>query len=431
MRRALYSLLLYLLLPLVVMRFLWRGWRDAAQRGSLAERLAFAPAPRADSPLWLHAASMGELRALAALLHARGQSSPVLVTSITPTGVANARRLFGAAGHEVCAAPWDLPGATRRFLAAVRPRALVLVEVELWPNLIAAAAARRVPVALLSARLSERSLQRYLRFAPGLMRQTVRALAVIGAQTEADRQRFIRLGADPARVQVMGNLKFDLPPDPSLPQQGAELRARWAAARPLWVAGSTHAGEEEVLLAAQARLVAQARAQDRPSPVLALAPRRPERFEAVARWLQQQGLPHARASAGGLPATGADVVLVDEMGVLPRWYAAADFAFVGGSLVPVGGHNLLEPAALGRPVLCGPHTFHAPEVTRLLVEAGGARVVRDVEEVAAALAAWLSDPAAAAADGAKAAAAVRASQGAARRAVELLSSLPAPPSATG
>src|SRR5690606_33864614 len=141
--------------------------------------------------------------------------------------------------------------------------------------------------------------------------------------------------------------------------------------------------------------------------------------------------PHARASAGGLPATGADVVLVDEMGVLPRWYAAADFAFVGGSLVPVGGHNLLEPAALGRPVLCGPHTFHAPEVTRLLVEAGGARVVRDVEEVAAALAAWLSDPAAAAADGAKAAAAVRASQGAARRAVELLSSLPAPPSATG
>lgn len=430
MGRASYSLLAYLALPFVAGGFLWRGWRDPAQRGSLAERLALSPAPRGDSPLWLHAASVGELRAVAALLGAMESRPPVLVTALTSTGCASARQLFAAAGHEVRAAPWDLPGATRRFVAAVRPRALVLVETELWPNMIAAATAGGVPVALLSARLSGRSLARYLRFAPGLMRDAVRALALIGAQTQIDRQRFIELGAPPERVQVIGNLKSDLRLEPDLPARGTALRARWAPGRPLWVAGSTHPGEEQMLLAAQHRLTAAARATGKPAPLLALAPRRPERFAAVAGWLSAQGIAHVCLSslesvpqAAQRAVGGSEVLLIDAMGVLPRWYAAADVAFVGGSLVLVGGHNLLEPAALARPVLCGPHTFNAPEVTRLLVEAGGARVVRDAEELAAALAVWLADPAAAAAAGAKAAAAVRASQGAARRAVELLSPL--------
>lgn len=435
MQRRLYSLLLRLALPVAAGRYLWRHRRDHEPIASLPARLAIGAAARSDAPLWLHGASVGELRAMDALLHAMIQPPPVLVTSGTPTGCRRAQQLFGAAGHQVRAVPWDLPGATRRFIAAVRPRALVIVETELWPNLIAAAAAQGVPLALLSARISARSLQRYRRFAPAMMRDAVRAFGVIGAQTEADRRRFIELGAIPARVRIVGNLKFDVPLDPAVPERGALLRARWAPDRPLWMAGSTHAGEEKLLIQAQQRLLARARAQQAPAPVLALAPRRPERFAAVARWLDEQGLPVARTgTAAATPGGRApDIVLVDQMGVLPDWYAAADAAFVGGSLVPVGGHNLLEPAALARPVLCGPHTFSAPQVARSLVEAGGARVVRDVDELTAGLVAWLEDPAAAASAGANAAAVVVANHGAAGRAVELLMELLASsaPSATG
>ena len=438
MPRRLYSMLLYLALPCIVLRLLWRGWRDPANRGNLREHLALDVPARADAPLWLHAASVGELRAVAALLHALDTSgTPVVISVGTPTGCARARQLFAAAGHEVRTAPWDLPGATQRFMTALRPRALVIVETELWPNLIATAALRGVPMALVSARLSERSLVRYLRLAPALMRDTVCAFGVIGAQSDADRTRLLALGAVAARVRVIGNLKFDMPVDETLPARGAALRQRWAGARALWVAGSTHAGEEQALLEAQRRLLASARARGQPAPLLAFAPRRPERFAAVARWVEGQGLQVLCTTAHRAADTGAqhlspDVVLIDEMGVLPDWYAAADVAFVGGTLVPVGGHNLLEPAALARPVLCGPHTFNAPEVTRHLVEAGGARVVRDADELFTRLSSWLAEPAAAAAAGAQAASAVAANRGSARRACELLRELGwSAPSATG
>lgn len=421
MQRRLYSLLLYLVLVPAMLRQWWRGWRDASQRDSVRARLALGLEPRADSPLWLHAASVGELRALAALLHVMQPREPVLITSSTPTGLARARALFEGKGYAVQAAPWDLPGATRRFIARMRPRALVIVETELWPNLLAGAASAGIPVALLSARLSERSLCRYRALAASMMREAVRSLRIIACQSEADRGRFLQLGADADRVQVTGNVKFDLPVDAGLPARGRALRVAWAPQRPLWVAGSTHPGEEELLLAAHRQLMDAARARAALAPVLALVPRRPERFEAVARWLQEKQVRFARVTQGGGHAghDAPDVILVDRMGVLPDWYAAADITFVGGSLVPIGGHNLLEAAAAGRPVLCGPHTFHAPEVTRALLEAGGARVVGNEGELRAQLAAWLEDPAAAAAVGAKAAAAVTANQGAARRALQL------------
>lgn len=421
MQRRLYSLLLYLVLVPAMLRQWWRGWRDASQRDSVRARLALGLEPRADSPLWLHAASVGELRALAALLHVMQPREPVLITSSTPTGLARARALFEGKGYAVQAAPWDLPGATRRFMARMRPRALLIVETELWPNLLAGAASAGIPVALLSARLSERSLCRYRALAASMMREAVRSLRIIACQSEADRGRFLQLGADADRVQVTGNVKFDLPVDAGLPARGRALRDAWAPQRPLWVAGSTHPGEEELLLAAHRQLMDAARARAALAPVLALVPRRPERFEAVARWLQEKQVRFARVTQGGGHAghDAPDVILVDRMGVLPDWYAAADITFVGGSLVPIGGHNLLEAAAAGRPVLCGPHTFHAPEVTRALLEAGGARVVGNEGEMRAQLAAWLEDPAAAAAVGAKAAAAVTANQGAARRALQL------------
>jgi 3-deoxy-D-manno-octulosonic-acid transferase len=425
--RWLYSLLLYLLLPAVTLWFLWRGWRNAANRGSLRQRLGYGPV-RSDRPLWLHAASVGELRALAALLPELDDAAPILITVTTPTGCARARELFAGARFEVRAAPWDLPGATRRFLAAAGPRAGVFVETELWPNLVAAARARGVPLALVSARLSERSLRRYRRWAPSVMRETVQAFAAVGVQGEADRERFILLGAAPASVSLVGNLKFDLPLDPGLPARGAALRAQWAPERALWTAGSTHSGEEALLIEAQRQLLAAARARGAVPPLLAMAPRRPERFTAVSRWLATQGLHHATSSSGAPAARAApadvEVVLIDQMGMLPDWYAAADIAFVGGSLVRVGGHNLLEPAALGKPVLTGPHVFNAPDVARQLVEAGGTQVVNDAAQIAASVADWLRDAEAMRQAGSQAAAAVKANHGAARRASALLSRPP-------
>lgn len=421
--RWLYSLLLYLLLPAFMLWFLWRGWRNAANRGSLKQRLGYGPV-RSDRPLWLHAASVGELRALAALLPELDDAAPILITVTTPTGCARARELFAGERFEVRAAPWDLPGATRRFLAAAGPRAGVFVETELWPNLVAAAGMRKVPLALVSARLSERSLRRYRRWAPTLMRETVQAFVAVGVQGAADRERFIRLGATPASVSLVGNLKFDLPLDPGLAARGAALRVQWAAGRALWTAGSTHPGEEAVLLEAQRQLLAAARVRGAVPPLLALAPRRPERFTAVSRWLVAQGLRHATSSSAAPAQADLEILLIDQMGVLPEWYAAADIAFVGGSLVRVGGHNLLEPAALGKPVLTGPHVFNAPDVARQLVQAGGAQVVTNAAQIAAIVSEWLRDAEAMGQAGSQAAAAVRANHGAARRASALLSRPP-------
>ena len=290
---------------------------------------------------------MGEVRALAVLVRAFAHGGwPMLGDVGTPGAWACARAvadLGSPAGEAVSvqAAPWDLPGAARRFLRASRPRAAVFIETELWPNLLAAAARERLPCVLVSARLSARSLNRYRRFAPGLMRDTVRTFTAIGAQGEEDRDRFIALGAEPASVALTGNLKFDLSVEGAIPARGAVLRRLWAPGRPLWVAGSTHPGEEASCIAAHAALVRRARASGVTPPLLAMAPRRPERFAAVAQWLAAQALHVAPTSQGVAPPV--DVVLIDEMGVLMDWYAAADVAFVGGSMVPVGGHNLLEP----------------------------------------------------------------------------------------
>lgn len=421
MPRWLYSLLLYIVLPFALLRLLLRGGRGAASEGALTGHLSWRPVRRTDAPLWLHAASVGEVRALAALVHALGTAPPpLLITVGTPAGRGRARELFGAR-HEVRAAPWDLPGATRRFIAAVRPRGAVFIETELWPNLIAAAHRENVPLVLVSARLSERSLTGYRRFGRRLMQDTVRAFAAIGTQSEADRARFIRLGASPDVVSVTGNVKFDLPLDAAAQARGAVLRARWAPHRPLWVAGSTHPGEEQQVLLAQRQLLAAASAAGAVPPLLAFAPRHPGRFADAADWLARQQLAWARSSAGSPAATvPPDVLLIDAMGELSDWYAAADIAFVGGSLVPVGGHNLLEPAVLERPVLTGPHTYASPDAARCLIAAGGARVVNDATDLAAGLAAWLGDSRARLAAGAAAAAAVAANRGAAARALALL-----------
>ncbi len=432
MSRLLYTVLLMLLLPLAILWLAWRGWRSPAHRGGLRQRLGIGLPQRQDHPLWLHAASVGEVQSLAGLVRLllrEHPAQPLLITVGSPTGVTRAEALFaqdlhGQAGAaprvSVWHAPFDLPGVARRFLAASQPRCGAFVETEIWPNMIAAAAHREVPLSMVSARVSQRSTGRYLRYAPGLVRQTLRRIRGIGAQSEADRQRFIRLGADPSRLQVIGNLKFDFPLPADIEQQGQRLRARYAPGRPMWVAGSTHPGEEEACVAAQLQLASQARAAGGVSPLLVLAPRRAERFDEVATWLSGRGVAFVRSSGGsGADPSSTDVLLVDSLGELLGFYAAGDVAFVGGSLVPVGGHNLLEPAALGKPTVTGPHNFNSPEAARLLEEADALLQVTDAT-LADTVHRLLSDPLAAAARGRRAQAAVVANQGAAARALAMI-----------
>jgi 3-deoxy-D-manno-octulosonic-acid transferase len=291
--------------------------------------------------------------------------------------------LFGDA-VDVRFLPYDTPGAVARFMDRIQPRLAVIMETELWPNLYRQCERRGVPMVLASARLSAKSVARYRRLG-SLARGIFSATSLIAAQTPVDAERFVAIGAPRDRTCVAGNIKFDLDIGPGVMDAGRALRSFFGSSRPVWVAGSTHAGEEALVLAAHAELP--------PDVLLLLVPRHPERFDAVAQLLAQGGWKFARRSGGAPPDAEVRVVLVDSVGVLAALYAAADAAFVGGSLVPIGGHNLLEPAALGVPVLTGPFTANGREIAQLLLSQGAALQVADARELAAALRRLLSDPA--------------------------------------
>lgn len=389
MMRRLYSVLVYCAAPLAFALVLWRGLRDRGYRQALGERFGWGPFMNAAPRLWLHAVSLGEMTAAAPLVRAlqsRYPQSPLLLTTATPTGRARARDLFGAA-VEVRFLPYDTPGAVARFLDRTRPRLAILMETELWPNLFRECERRRVPLVLASARLSARSVARYLRFG-GLFRGIFSATALIAAQTREDAERFAKIGAPRERIHVVGNIKFDLQVSEESTAKAAELRASLGGARPVWIAGSTHAGEEQQVLAAHQRLRI-----DQPHALLLLVPRHPDRFEAVADSLGRAAVRFTRRSSGVEPGGATQVVLVDTVGELGTLYAAGDVAFVGGSLVPIGGHNLLEPAALGLPVLTGPSYFAGNDIARMLIAQGAAFEVADARELAAALTRLLGDPA--------------------------------------
>ena len=379
MLRLLYSLLLYLALPLVLLRLWRRGRQNPAYRQRWGERLGRFPAPTfAVAPIWLHAVSVGEVMAAAPLiraLRARYPDCPLVVTTTTPTGSDRLRALCGADVFHVYL-PYDLPGAVRRFLGNIRPRLAVILETELWPNLFHHCAKRRIPLVIANARLSPRSAAGYARLA-SLVRTTLAKVSLIAAQGEGDAERFQALGADPGRLQVMGNLKFDQALAEDLPTRAQALRQQLGATRPVWVAGSTHEGEDEQVLAAFAQL-----RRSLPEALLVLVPRHPERFNKVAALVEQRGLSLARRSRQQPCTADTAVYLGDTLGELPLFYAAADLAFVGGSLVATGGHNLLEPAAVGVPVLCGPHLFNFQEIGQALLEAGAVRKVMDEAELA-------------------------------------------------
>ena len=407
--RFVYLLAVYLAAPVISAVFLWRGLRDRGYWRNFGERFGFG-APAAPHGVWIHAVSVGEVQACAPLvgvLRQRYPDLPLTVTAVTPTGAARARALFGGAA-QVRYVPFDLPGAVRRFFARVQPRLAVIVETELWPNLYRECGRRRVPLVLASARLSARSVGRYRRLG-ALFRDTLSQAAVVAAQGTGDAERFQALGADPASTHVTGNLKFDFELPPRTIERGARLREQYAPARALWVAGSTHGGgEEQTLLEAQRRVRAL-----HPEALLVLAPRHPQRFAEVAALLHQGGVSFVRRSQGAAAAAHTcEVLLLDSLGELLDFYAAADVAFVGGSLVPIGGHNLLEPAALGVPILTGPYNSNSEEIARLLIASGAAEVVRDAATLGARIGTLLANPEARVRIGAQGRASVDSNRGA-------------------
>jgi 3-deoxy-D-manno-octulosonic-acid transferase len=383
---VIFKLTAYLLAPFYLAVLLWRGRRESGYWRGFGQR--FGLGPPLSSPVWLHAASVGEVQAaaiLVAALRQRDAQLPLLVTATTAAGRARARALFEPLGITVRYAPLDLPGAVRRFVQRVRPRLAIVLETEIWPNLFAACATAQVPLVLASARLSERSARRY-RWLGSSLRRSLAAVVQVAAQTPADAQRFADLGVPAARISVTGNLKADLTVPDSVRANGRRLRAQLAPHRPVWVAGSTHELEEQQVLDAHAAVRAV-----HPTALLVLVPRHPRRFEAVAEWLRREQVAFARQSRADPVTDGTQVLLVDAMGLLLDFYAAGDVAFVGGSLVRVGGHNLLEPAALARPILTGPSHANAREVLQALLAVQGVRVVRDAAELGRAVTELLRD----------------------------------------
>ena len=389
MVRALYTALAYAMAPMALGRLIWRGRHNPTYRQRWPERFGFTP-PVSGRPIWIHAVSVGESQAalpLVRAIHAQWPGHPILVTTTTPTGFGQVQRSMGGeVQHRYL--PYDLPDAIGRFLNRVDPCLLVLMETELWPNLCAACAHRGMPVLVANGRLSARSARRYRHYGR-LSRDMMQRVAAIGAQTELDRQRFIEIGADPQRVRVTGSLKFDVPMPASVLEEGQVLRRFCGGAeRRVWIAASTHPGEEALILEAHAVIRTRI-----PEALLILAPRHPERFREIKALARQRFEVVARSS--GEPCRQeTSVYLGDTMGELPAMLAAADLAFVGGSLSPVGGHNVLEPAALGIPVLTGPkkYVFNFQSICSRLEEAGGLTHLDVVEDLPRKVTALLADP---------------------------------------
>lgn len=386
---GLYSILLWLLLPVTLYHLVWRGFRQREYLLRWDERYAQPQAlPALVGAIWVHAVSVGEVNAAVPLvnaLRAAYPGRPLLITTITPTGSARVRAIWGDAVHHVYL-PYDLHGMVFRFLRQVRPAVGVIVETEIWPNLLVGAARAGVPVVIANARLSPRSLRGYRWLSP-LIRIALSGVDVIAAQSEGDAARFRQLAGPGVDIRVTGNLKYDL----SLPSEvsGRAHQARQSMGlRPVWVVASSHPDEEPLILAAHRLLRSQW-----PTALLLWAPRHPERFDAVAGQCAAAGWQVARRTTARLPGQEDAVFVIDTLGELLGFLAMADVAFVGGSLQPVGGHNVLEPAALGLPVLVGPHMFNFAEATALLADVGALQIVRDTDALAEAVGQLFAQPA--------------------------------------
>ena len=421
MSRTTYSLLWWIALPLVLARLLWRGLREPGYRAHWGERLGFYGERGAGwHTIWSHAVSVGEPRACEPLVDALMAAYPhsrIVLTHMTPTGRAAGRDLFARYGERLVQSylPYDTRSMVRRFMKYFTPRICILMETEVWPNLIAECGERGVAVALVNARLSERSLRRAGRFGD-LMTDAARAISLVAAQTDADAERVRSLGV--SHIAVTGSIKFDVLVPQAAMSVGAALRAR-TGARPVLLCASTRDGEEALILDAYQRLASKPAGM-----LLLIVPRHPQRFDDVARLVQSRGLTLARRSqlAGPGPQIEAnvDVLLGDSMGEMFAYYAACDCAFIGGSLLPLGGQNLIEACALGKPVLIGKHTFNFAQASDEAVAAGAAWRARDADHMLQLACALLQDAPERARMGQCASAFAGRHRGATARTVELL-----------
>ena len=411
-----YSLFFRIALPFVLLRLWWIGRTNPEAFVRWQERLGYVEA--FDEPvIWVHAVSVGETIAAAPLVKAllrRNPDIPILMTAMTPTGSARARALFGDRVHYAFS-PYDTPGAVRRFVGRVRPRALVIMETELWPNMIALSRQREVPIFLINARLSSRSARGYERVA-SLVRPLLRSISWIAAQAEEDAGRFLRIGATPESVSVTGSIKFDVEVSDEVRAESSGLRAALGADRPVWIAASTHDGEDRQILEAHQQIL-----EHFPNALLMIVPRHPERFDDVARLIDAMGLSLVRRSQSGSDGggkVGREVYLGDTMGELLMLYGASDVAFVGGSLIERGGHNPLEPAAWGIPVVSGPHIFNFETIYDRLDSGQGLFITDSAESLAQCVVHLFSDKSSAQKAGHNALAVVNANRGALEKVVD-------------
>ncbi|HHW4678516.1 MAG TPA: lipid IV(A) 3-deoxy-D-manno-octulosonic acid transferase [Xylella sp.] len=385
--RAIYSALLYLLLPVTIYHLVWRGFRVREYFNRWNERYASYPPSRGHPRVWLHAVSVGEVNAAASLVDALRKQRPDIrwvITTITPTGSERVRALWGESLEHVYL-PYDVPGSVERFLRYFRPQLALILETELWPNLLFGCRNHGIPVYILNARLSARSLRGYRVLGP-LIARALRSVVCVAAQSQDDAARFLRLGAHPDQVVALGNLKFDIPTPEHLDAFLAAFRTRVPLARPVWIAASTHEGEEADVIDIHARLLRLI-----PDLLLLWAPRHPERFHKVEVLAREYGWCVSTRKQHTWPEVATDVFVIDTLGELTAFYACAQVAFVGGSLQPVGGHNLLEPAAVGTATVTGSHLHNFSEISRRMNSAQALEICADAEAVGAMLERLLVD----------------------------------------
>jgi 3-deoxy-D-manno-octulosonic-acid transferase len=386
--RALYTFTMYLLTPVILYRLAIRGLRYPEYFERWRERFGFFPTPNFNQSIWVHAVSVGEVNAAVPLIEALMQQypkHPFVITTVTPTGSSRVRQLYGSKVFHVYL-PYDLPASVRRFLRRTKPALAVVMETEIWPNLFMACAQRKIPIVVANARLSARSLKGYGPVRP-LARSALRCAYAVAAQSPQDAERLLQLGANPANLTITGNVKYDMLVPPELLPNAATMRQQWGVTRPVWIAASTHEGEELAMIEAQHKVLARY-----PDALLLIAPRHPERFKPVIQLCQHHGL-HTSVRSENINITeNTQCFVIDTLGELLTYYACSDVAFVAGSFDRIGGHNVLEPAALGRPVLVGPHTFNFEEITESLLSAGAARRIDQPAQLGEYIIALLGDP---------------------------------------
>ena len=385
MLRYVYTILFYLALPLVFLRLLWRSRHQADYRQRWNERLGFGP--KAEKSIWIHAASVGETLAaipMVKTLQKKYPTIPLIITNMTITGGARVRAAFGDSVLQAYI-PYDLPGAAARFIDRCNPVIAIIMETELWPNIFFQCRKKQVPVLVANARLSEKSASGYRRIA-SMTKEMLKSVHTLAVQTQVEAKRFIDLGLEPSKVQVSGSIKFDIEIPAELAEKTKTLRRELGEERFIWIAASTHATEEEIILAAHKRILEEGS----PQTLLILVPRHPQRFDEMAKFSSQQ-FKTARRSKNEACTADSQVYLGDTMGELLLLYSVSDIAFVAGSFAPVGGHNILEAAVLGKPVMTGPVLFNFAEISEHLIRAGSMLKVNNADELAAEIITLLSD----------------------------------------